>query len=31
MGDLESLERLEIDDDEHPALVAACQARGIEL
>ena len=30
-GALASLETLVVDDEEHPALKAACQARGIEL
>ena len=30
-GALVSLKTLVVDDEEHPALKAACQARGIEL
>ena len=30
-GALASLETLVVDDEEHPALKAACQARGIDL
>ena len=30
-GALASLETLAVDDDEHPALEAACQARGVDL
>ena len=30
-GALASLETLAVDDEEHPALEAACQARGLDL
>ena len=30
-GALASLETLVVDDEEHPALEAACQARGVDL
>ena len=30
-GALASLETLAVDDEEHPALEAACQARGVDL